>query len=136
MKYLPRRTSAFAMVTAIVLMGLCAMTLTALSVALRAQALRTQSTIEDAQLRQLLQAGATFAVAKAQTNSTGQFTVPLPDSLKQDSAQLTINLNPGPDATEETAEIEAALPHHHDSQLLFLTLQSGTWQITTADLHH
>jgi hypothetical protein len=123
------------MVTAIFLIALCAMTLTALSVALYTQVHRTQTAAEDAQLRQLLQAGATFALAKAQSNSTGHFDVPLPDPLKEASAQLTIDLKPGPNANTQTADIEAAVPHHRDSQQLLLTLQSGAWQITEANLH-
>ena len=53
-----KRRSGFAMVIAIFLLSLVAMTLTALSAAIIAEARRTQIQGEGAQLRQLLHAGA------------------------------------------------------------------------------
>ena len=131
---IPRRhrTTGFAMVTAIVLIGLAAMTMTALSITIYTQATRTRLATEDAQLRQLLIAGATFAIEKAQSNTTGHFQVSLPDPLRANAAKLTIDLQPRTSDNEQTAEVEASLPHHRTSQRLKLALQNGAWQIAEA----
>jgi hypothetical protein len=123
------------MVIAIVLMGLCAMTLTALGVTLSAQVRRTQIAAEDAQLRQLLLAGATFAREKTVSNSLGKFEVLLPDSLRHDSALLNVDIQAGTSDSERIVQVKASLPHHQNSQRLLLTLQSGAWQIVQATSH-
>jgi hypothetical protein len=127
------RNSGFAMVTAIFLMSFTVMTLTVLMATIAAQSRRAQILGQDAQLRQLLTAGAAFADAKLQSNSSGRFSVPLPETLRQFSADLTVESQPIADE-KATAEIEAALPHHHLSQRLSFSRQASGWQITDATL--
>ncbi|MGD0766615.1 MAG: hypothetical protein ABSB42_00170 [Tepidisphaeraceae bacterium] len=128
-----RRDSGFAMITAIFLMSFTVMTLTVLMATIAAQSRRSQILSQDAQLRQLLTAGAAFADAKLQSNSSGRFSVPLPETLRQSSADLTVEIQP-PSNETATAEIEATLPHHHLSQRLSFSRQASSWQITDATL--
>jgi hypothetical protein len=121
------------MVIAIVLLGLSAMTLTALGVTFSTQVRRTQMAAEDAQLRQLLLAGATFARDKVVAHSFGKFEVLLPDSLRHDQAVLNVDIQAGASDSERIVEVAASLPRHQTSQRLVLSLQSGAWQITQAN---
>jgi hypothetical protein len=125
--------AGFAMVTAIMLLSLTAMTMTLLGMTLSNQARRTQIAAEDAQLRQLLIAGSDFAQTRIASVSAAHFAVPLPDALQHDSAQLTIDIHPD-SAFQKTAEISASLPHHHLSQQLIFSSQNDAWQITAANL--
>ncbi len=129
----PRRHRGFAMITAIVLISLTAMTLTVLTATIVTQSRRGQILSDDAQLRQLLTAGAAFAEVKLQSNSSGRFTVPLPESLRRISAELTVEIQAGADESR-LAEIQASLPHHHLSQRLSFSRQENRWQITGAAL--
>jgi len=128
-----RRDSGFAMITAIFLMSFTVMTLTVLMATIAAQSRRAQILGQDAQLRQLLTAGAVFADAKLQSNSSGRFSVPLPEALRQLDAELTVEIQTPADE-KTTAEIEASLPHYHVSQRLTLSRQEDHWRITDATL--
>jgi len=121
------------MITAIFLISFTVMTLTVLMATIAAESRRAQILGQDAQLRQLLTAGATFAEAQLQSNSSGRFSVPLPQALRQLDAELTVEIQP-PSDEKATAEIEAALPHHHLSQRLSFSRQASGWQITDATL--
>jgi hypothetical protein len=127
--------AGFAMVTAIMLLSLTAMTMTLLGMTLFNQARRTQIIGEDAQLRQLLIAGTAFAQTRIASVSTAHFAVPLPDTLRHDSADLTVDIHPA-SAGQKIAEISASLPHHHLSQQLTFSSQNDVWQITAANLDH
>ncbi|MGD0388240.1 MAG: hypothetical protein ABSC42_04715 [Tepidisphaeraceae bacterium] len=128
-----RRNTGFAMVTAIFLISFTVMTLTVLMATIAAQSRRAQILGRDAQLRQLLTAGAAFADAKLQSDSSGRFSVPLPDSLRQLGADLTVEIQP-PSDEKATADIQASLPHHYLSQRLTFSRQENRWRITDADL--
>jgi hypothetical protein len=128
-----RRNSGLAMVTAIFLISFTVMTLTVLMATIAAQSRRAQILSQDAQLRQLLTAGAAFADAKLQSDSSGRFSVPLPESLVQLSADLTVEIQPGPD-DKTLVEIQASLPHHHLSQRLTFARKEDRWRITDATL--
>ena len=129
----PLRRSGFAMVTAIMLLSLTAMTITLLGVTLSNQALRTRSIGEDAQLRQLLIAGTAFAQTRIPSDSSGRFSVAVPDALGQESAELTVDIRAG-SAGDKIAEIEASLAHHRLSQQLIFSSQNGVWRVTAATL--
>jgi type II secretory pathway component PulK len=128
-----KHRSGFAMITAIMLLSLTAMTITLLGVTLANQARRTQFASEDAQLRQLLTAGTAFAQARIQSDSSGRFSVALPDALKQDFAELTVDIH-ADSAGNKIAEVEASLPHHRLSQQLTFSSLNGVWQINQANL--
>jgi hypothetical protein len=129
-----RRRSGFAMVMAIFLMALSAMTLTALGVTLFTQARRTQMAAEDAQIRQLLMAGTVFAAEQVKSNSMGSVDVPLPDALREDSAKLTVDVEEGTASGERTAEVEASVPRYRSSEHLRLVLRAGGWEVVEANL--
>jgi len=121
------------MVTAIFLISFTVMTLAVLTATIATQCRRAQILGQDAQLRQLLNAGAVFAEAQLQSDSAGRFSVPLPDPLRQLGADLTVEIQPVTD--EKTrAEIEASLPHHYLSQRLRFSRDADHWQITEAAL--
>jgi hypothetical protein len=122
------------MITAIMLMSLAAMTMTLLGTTIINQARRTQILSEDAELRQLLIAGAAFAEIEAESNSAGRVSVPLPDPLERNSAGLTIEFHSN-SPTEKIAEVEASLPHHRLSQQLTVSFENGLWQLTAANLN-
>jgi hypothetical protein len=114
------------MITAIFLMSLVTMTLTVLIAGVVGEARRTQSFTEDAQLRQLLLAGAEIARVQFQTS---QQPVTLPDALQKEGAKLTITIQSRQSPDDATVEIEASLPHHHMTDQLHLTRTNGQWQI-------
>jgi len=121
------------MVTAIFLMSFTVMTLTVLMATIAAQSRRAQILGQDAQLRQLLTAGAAFAEAQLQSNSSGRFSVPLPEALRQLDADLTVEIQT-PSDEKATADVQAALPHHRLSQRLSFSRQASGWRITDATL--
>ena len=128
-----RRNSGFAMVTAIMLISLTVMTLTVLMATIGDQSRRALVVAEDAQLRQLLDAGADFAQVKLQASSSGRFSVPLPEVLSRLGADLTVEIQGGWDE-KTNAEIEADLPHHRMSQHLTLRRDGDHWRIADATL--
>jgi len=132
MRSAARHRTGFAMITAIALLSLTAMTITLLGMTLFNQARRTQIAAEDAQLRQLLIAGTTFAQSRVSVSS-GRFSVAIPETLRQDSAELTVDIR-ADSAGDKIAEVDASLPHHRLSQQLTFSLQNGVWQITAANL--
>jgi type II secretory pathway component PulK len=128
-----KHRTGFAMITAIMLLSLTAMTITLFGVTLSNQARRTQFAVEDAQLRQLLTAGTALAQTRIQSDSSGRFSVALPDALTQNSAELTVDIHAVPSGNK-IAEVNASLPHHRLSQQLTFSSQNGVWQMTQANL--
>ncbi len=130
------RKKGFAMITAIFLMSLVTMTLTVLMTAICGDAQRTKSLNEDAQLRQLLLAGAEFAQLKLpdSISQVGHIPFTLPNSLKKDGANLTIEIQTINSPTDVNLEIEATLPHHKMTSHLRLVRPADHWQITEAHL--
>jgi type II secretory pathway pseudopilin PulG len=129
------RRSGFAMVTAIVLMGLVALTLAALGSAFVVQSHRTQALAEDAQLRQLLLAGALEAQSRLAASTLEQrVSIPLPAELADRGASLILQPDPDAPAGQAILRIEAALPRHRMAQRLTLSQTAGRWQITNAEL--
>ena len=133
MRSATKHRAGFAMITAIMLLSLTAMTITLLGVTLANQARRTQSATEEAQLRQLLTAGTAFVQTRISSDASGRFSVALPDALKQDSAELTVDIS-ADSAGEKIAQVDASISHHHLSQQLTFSSQNGVWRITKASL--
>lgn len=119
------------MITAIMLLSLAAMTITLFSVTIANQARRTELAGDDAQLRQMLMAGA--AAARVHITQSGRFEVPLPDALKRDSGELSVEIREEADGGR-TAHVEAAIGRHHRSQVLTFSSRNGAWQIVDAYL--
>jgi hypothetical protein len=133
MRSTTKHRSGFAMITAIMLLSLTAMTITLLGATLFNQARRTQIVGEDAQLRQLLIAGTAFAQTRVSSDSSGRVSVAIPDSLRQESAKLTVDIRDGSGGSK-IAEVGASLPHHQLSEQLTFSSQNGVWQLTDANL--
>jgi type II secretory pathway pseudopilin PulG len=130
-----RHRPAFAMVTAIVLMGLIALTLAALGTAFVIQSRRTLALAEDAQLRQLLLAGALEAQSRLAASALDKnIPIALPDELRDRGASLSLQPEPSPPASQTVIRIEAALPHHRMAQRLTLAQTDGRWQVIAAEL--
>jgi type II secretory pathway component PulK len=125
----------FAMVTAIVLLGLVALTLASLGVAFVFESRRTLSLAQDAQLRQLLLAGTSEARSRLAAGGLDKsISIDLPDDLRQRGASL--RLQPQQDAStgQTVVEIEAELPRHRMAQRVRLARQETGWQIVAAEL--
>jgi hypothetical protein len=125
----------FAMVTAIVLLGLVAMTLASLGVAFVFQSRRTLSLAQDAQLRQLLLVGTWQA--RGRLGAAGlekNISIDLPDDLRQRGA--TLRLQPRQDAStgQIVVEIEATLPPRRMAQRIRLAPRGTGWQVVASEL--
>jgi len=130
-----RHRPAFAMVTAIVLMGLIALTLAALGTAFVIQSRRTLALAEDAQLRQLLLAGALEAQSRLAASALDKnIPIALPDELRDRGAALALHPEPNAPTGQAIIQIDAALPRHRMSQRVMLLQIDGRWQITAAEL--
>jgi hypothetical protein len=119
------RNHGFAMVMAIFLLSLTAMTVTEIGLSIAVDARQTTRLAQDAQLNQLLLAGAKFAVAHPQS---GHYDVAVPGDI---GAKLSVEVH-----NDSTADVDAAVPSHRQSERLTLTQQNGQWQITHSILQN
>lgn len=132
-----RSRRGFAVAIAILLLGMVGLSLLALSAYFTQDATRTRTEPVDAQLRQLLIAGAIDVKHRAgrweQAPAAQGWAVELPADLSAEgSAHVCI------DAPDEQgaipATIEAAYAGRHMSQDLKLTRKDNHWEITRATL--
>jgi hypothetical protein len=119
------------MVTALVILSLAAIAISLMGDAVANQVRRTQMTTDDAQLRELLIAGAAYACAHP--DSTARSSVSLPDALQQSGATLTVSIRDASDQIK-SADIEASIGHRRLSQHLNLARTGSTWSVTQATL--
>ncbi len=112
------------MLTAIVLIGLTAMTVTEIGLTVAADARRTSQSAQDTQLRQLLLAADEFVL---QHPTAGHYQMPVPAQVP---ASVTIEVH-----ADHSADLEAKLPDRRLSEHLSLTQMSNTWQISQATLN-
>jgi type II secretory pathway component PulK len=137
MKNARRQRQGFAMIMAIALMALAAMALAAAGAAFYTQVVRTRLAAEDAQLRQLLLAGAQCSIAHLDASTSIDGQVLLPDGLTQQGAVLTLHAatdQSTASADQQVVQIDAALPRHRLSQRVEFWRHNGIWQIADADL--
>lgn len=113
-----------ASITAIVMIGLVGVALAGAAAMFSAQSKRTRDEATEAQLRQLLTAGAIAAV--------DAIDVKLPPELSNDGAKLTIQRKTEGDLA--TVEMSASLRGREMRQTLRLTRSSEKWNITDAVL--
>ena len=125
----------FAMVAAISLFGLVAITIVSLASVFSVQARRAYSQSQDAQLRELLLAGAEAARARLDSNSSFPANIPLPTTLSQEQATLTLTRQSPESADSAVIAIQASLPRHTLSQRLTFSRQSNSWQLTAVELN-
>jgi hypothetical protein len=125
--------SGLAMVTALALMSLAVMAVTAMNSALFFEARRSRMLSEDAQLRQLLLAGAEIA-RNGFASHQGQWAIELPDPLKREGAELTATVESQSSPSEAVLEIDASIPGRRMSEKVHLAETGGTWNVVSADL--
>jgi type II secretory pathway component PulK len=121
----------FALMLAIVLLGLVAMTLVAIAATSFMQSQRSRALAEDAQLRQLLLAGADVAVSRLEKSAPLDATIPLPESLTEQGA--TLMLHGQTDGDHQTVDITATLDRRNLTQRLHL-VHGTSWQVVSAEL--
>jgi hypothetical protein len=133
-----RRCRAFATLIAITLIAFVATTLTALSFLFATEVRRTRDAADDAQLQQLLLAGAVVVQSQAaawpaQPPAFDQ-DLPLPPSLAADGAAAHLLLLPNSPPGRATCRITARLGSHHAAQRLTFTRTNNAWHLTQANL--
>jgi Na+-transporting NADH:ubiquinone oxidoreductase subunit NqrC len=123
------KNSAFAAVTAIVLLGLVASVLAAMAMMFAADARRTRNAAADAQLRQLLIAGA--ADVQQRVNA-GQTTF---DVKLAAPAEGAMHLSATAEGDAVRAVIAAALGTRRGEQTLRFTREGERWKVAAVELH-
>jgi hypothetical protein len=135
-----RRRRGVATLLAILLLVIVAATLPVLAGAFIADAKRTRVQAQDAQLRQLLTAGAVAAISSAKGHSaareaaTTRTAIALPQELLDDGAALTLWFSPGDSDDRLDATIRATLGTRAMEQIVRLERRSGAWQAVAAAL--
>ncbi len=117
--------------TALTLLAFVAVLLTAMGSWIRIDARRTRDAAAQTQLRQLLLAGA--VAAGDESNLIGATNVTLPPQLKDDAANLKIEIVM-PSEGERVATIEASVSGSHASQTVHFTRREGRWRVISATL--
>ena len=138
MRRLPsHRRRAFAAILAITLILLVGATLAAVAAAFSADARRTRTLGSDAQLRQLLTAGAIAAAEQLKAAGgdvpTGEKAIPLPADLGDRGASLKVSAAREGDAV--TVVVDATLATRHARQTVRFTQRDGRWTPTAAELN-
>ena len=132
-----RRSRGFVLIMAIMILGLMGVTLAILTRHFAYDASRTRQTFEDAQLRQLLLAGAQdVAIRSADWNDSApkaNWTLDLPPELKAESATVSVQPQKA-DSDGTTLLIEARLGTRSAVQTLRLERKTDRWIITDARL--
>jgi type II secretory pathway pseudopilin PulG len=131
------RRGGFAMIVVIVLLGLVAAAMASVTTLVVYDARRTRQVRSEAQLREMLLAGAAAAQARAATWSqeAGEqsWSVALPPELAREGAALTVRLVPqGQD--ELRATVTAQLDERSMRQRLALKREGQAWKVAAAAL--
>jgi hypothetical protein len=126
-----RRRRGMATVVALTLLAFVAVLLAALGTWIGLEARRTHAAGEDAQLRQLLHAGA--LAASDSSMSAGTSDLPLPRELSEQAARVTVVITQ-PSPSMRTATIEAGLATHRARQIVHYARSGERWTITSATL--
>jgi hypothetical protein len=121
----------FATATALTLLAFVAVLLAAMGTSIGIEARRTRHAAVEAQLRQLLLAGA--AAAGEETAAAGTASVSLPSHLTDDMASLTITMAM-PSPGERTATIDASIAARHARQVVRFALRDGRWDLVSASI--
>ena len=134
MNHQRRRASGFATYTAIALMILLSTTLLTVGMVFSSDARRTRSQQAEAQLRQLLTAGAraTMSHLDHPAATTQPTDIALPVELS--GSKLTFDLMPGGDADHAAATIRAAIGPRHMVQFVRFERHDGQWRAVSASL--
>ena len=126
--------SGFALIVAIALVAMVAMTIASIGFVMREDVLRTRAAGDEAQLRQLLLAGTqTARVRLAATGGKADGAMALPDSLAGDGARVSLTQESAA-ADQAGVRIEASLGSRRLSQVVHFVLKDGAWQVDAAEL--
>jgi hypothetical protein len=129
------RRGFIASITAVTLIALVTVALTTIVAASVADARRTRRLAVDAQLRQLLQAGATDAAARAESwgdvPAAGSWRLEIPDSLAQRGFRVQLSIPPtaANQATAVEVMVEANSPAAGQAQSLRFSRSAGEWKL-------
>ena len=131
---LSSRRRAFATVMAVVMIGVVAVSLAAVAASFTADYRRTQNARSDAQLRQLLCAGAIDAVERSKSLPvdvpTERFDVPIPSELAGRNCRLFIDLASQRDGI--SAQITAQVNEQTAQQTVAFARKGGAWKVASA----
>ena len=131
----PNRRRGFAGILAILLLLLVGMTLTTVATAFSADARRTRVRAADAQLRQILTAGAIAAAKQFEGSElpAGEKPLALPADLASAGATATIAYaRDGENAV--VVRVHASIPPRRMSQTLRFAQSGGKWSMRSAEL--
>lgn len=132
-----RARSAFAAATAITLLALVGVVIASLATSFALDAKRTAAGADDAQLRQLLLAGAASAVDRLnhqQPTSPAEWDVPLPSSLVDRQASLNASLSLAAEGDSATAIVNATFSGKTARQTLTFKRSAERWTIADASI--
>jgi hypothetical protein len=135
-----RSRRGFGTFVAIALLLIVAATLPVLASVFTADAKRTRTQKEDAQLRQLLTAGAAFAKGQATADAgsgagatTHPTAIALPQELVDDGATVTCSIS-RESADRVSATIRATLGRRCKEQTVTFARRDGAWHVVDAKL--
>jgi hypothetical protein len=135
MKRTSPKRRGFALTTAILMIGFVAAATLAVTMLVSADARRTLGSAEEAQLRQLLTAGALDAQARLLTNpSASSWALALPTELSDVATVNVTLLAPSDDASVRDAQVRATLGARHFSQTIRFRQGTGKWTAVEAHL--
>jgi hypothetical protein len=131
------RHSGSVMIMALVALSLASVVLGAAGMMVAGDVRRTRAASDDAQLRELLLAGAQIGQFRLQNSWTaGQsVTVNLPPALKDQDATLILQPIDPESATDRSVNIEATLGRHAMAERVHFIQRDGHWQIDDAILN-
>jgi hypothetical protein len=131
------RYSGSVMLMALVALGMASVVLGAAGMMVAGDARRTRPAAVDAQLRELLLAGAQISQFRLQSSwSVDQsVTVNLPPALKDQNATLVLEPIGPESATDRAVYIEATLGRHAMGERVHFIQRSEHWQIDDAILN-
>ncbi|MEO6436391.1 MAG: hypothetical protein ABIP55_11630 [Tepidisphaeraceae bacterium] len=130
-----RRPRGVAGLVAIILLLIVAATLAGVATAFSADAQRTRNLAAEAQLRQLLTAGAIAAAEQLKSPDlpTGETTVALPTDLNDRGATLKVSyLREGEGVL---AAVDAALPPRRARQTVRFAQKDGRWSVQAVEMN-
>jgi hypothetical protein len=128
------RRSGFAMVIAITLMAIVALTLGCITTTFSLDAQRTRTQAQAAQLRQLLLAGALIAQTHlSETNDGQEINVSMPAALNSQAA-LGLQFEPADPSGQQIVIVSAMLGPRRLTQRLQFVRQSGGWRLAAAEI--
>lgn len=128
----------FALVAAIMLVGIVGMVLAVMATLVASEGRRTSSVRQETQLRQLLLAGAVSAPERVSrwdgAGGEERWSVALPVAMTADGAEVSSRMTSVAGGVRQV-EVEAKLGRHRMVQVLRFAPAAGGWQLQSAALN-